>query len=118
MLIVLANTKGGVGKSTLAVHLAVWLHDRGFKTALIDADRQKSSSVWVAEAEPAITVAVSDSPNGCLSEVRGLTTTHDVVVGVEPGIRLVRRNTVSTLESQLRETQIELQATVRDLDRC
>ncbi len=37
---------------------------------------------------------------------------------VEPGIRLVRRSTVSTLESQLRETQVELQATVRDLDRC
>ena len=85
MLIVLANTKGGVGKSTLAVHLAVWLHDRGYKTALLDADRQKSSSVWVAEAEPAITVAVSDSPDGCLSEVRGLTTTHDVVVGDGPG---------------------------------
>ena len=37
---------------------------------------------------------------------------------VEPGIRLVRRNTVSTLESQLRETQIELRETVMDLDRC
>ena len=37
---------------------------------------------------------------------------------VEPGIRLVRRNTVFTLESQLRETQIELRETVMDLDRC
>ena len=37
---------------------------------------------------------------------------------VEPGIRLVRRNTVSTLESQLLEAQIELRETVRNLDRC
>lgn len=85
MLIVLANTKGGVGKSTLAVHLAVWLHDRGFKTALIDADRQKSSSVWVAEAEPAITVATTDSPDGCLAEAQGLARSHDFVVGDGPG---------------------------------
>ena len=46
---------------------------------------QKSSSVWVAEAEPAITVAVSDSPEGCLSEVRRLATINDVVVGDGPG---------------------------------
>jgi hypothetical protein len=37
---------------------------------------------------------------------------------VEPGVRLVKRETVSTLESQLRETQSELQQSVRDLDRC
>ena len=37
---------------------------------------------------------------------------------VEPGIRLVRRNTVSALETQLREAQVELRETVRNLDRC
>jgi len=37
---------------------------------------------------------------------------------VEPGVRLVKRETVSTLESQLRETQNELELSVRDLDRC
>ncbi len=30
--------KGGVGKSTVAVHLAVALSNRGFKTGLLDID--------------------------------------------------------------------------------
>ena len=58
MNIVFANTKGGVGKSTLAVHLAVWLHDQGKKVALVDADKQRSSSPWVTEAEPKLTTRV------------------------------------------------------------
>ena len=37
---------------------------------------------------------------------------------VEPGVRLVRRNTVPSLESRLRETQSELVQTVIELDRC
>jgi chromosome partitioning protein len=43
------NTKGGVGKSTLAVHLAVWLADRGCRVALLDADDQATAAKWVAE---------------------------------------------------------------------
>jgi MinD superfamily P-loop ATPase len=30
MIIVVANSKGGVGKSTLAVHLAAWLTEQQF----------------------------------------------------------------------------------------
>jgi chromosome partitioning protein len=40
MIITVAHTKGGVGKSTLAFHLAVI---RGGKTWLIDADRQRTT---------------------------------------------------------------------------
>lgn len=41
------NTKGGVGKSMLAVHMAVWLADLGFATALLDADDQGTASKWL-----------------------------------------------------------------------
>jgi chromosome partitioning protein len=44
------NTKGGVGKSFLSVHLAVWLSDAGYKVALLDADDQHTASKWMGEA--------------------------------------------------------------------
>jgi Mrp family chromosome partitioning ATPase len=37
MNIALTNSKGGVGKSTLAVHLAVWLSEQGKRIAVVDA---------------------------------------------------------------------------------
>jgi chromosome partitioning protein len=85
MMIVFANTKGGVGKSTLATHLALWLHDNGFKTGLLDTDKQRSSSEWTAEAEPAIAVRVADTPESCLSAAQELNMSCDFVVGDGPG---------------------------------
>jgi chromosome partitioning protein len=85
MMIVCANSKGGVGKSTIAAHLAVWLHDFGFKTALLDTDKQRSSSQWIGEAEAGITVRVADTPEECLSAVQELAQSHDFVIGDAPG---------------------------------
>lgn len=45
-VITLAAQKGGVGKTTLAVNLAVGAGLAGYKTALIDLDRQESASAW------------------------------------------------------------------------
>jgi chromosome partitioning protein len=85
MMIVCANSKGGVGKSTLAVHLAVWLHDQGFRTAVFDTDKQRSSSHWIAEAEPEITIRVSDDPDECVLIGQELLQSHDFVIGDAPG---------------------------------
>jgi chromosome partitioning protein len=85
MMIVFANTKGGVGKSTLATHLAVWLFDSGYKTGLLDTDKQRSSSAWVAEAEPQIAVQVADTPENCLAAAQELNKSCDFVVGDGPG---------------------------------
>jgi chromosome partitioning protein len=84
MMLVFANTKGGVGKSTLAVHLAVWLHDRGFKTALLDGDKQRSSSEWLAEAEPKIEIRTADTPDECVLEARRLMRIAKYVVADGP----------------------------------
>lgn len=85
MVIVCANSKGGVGKSTLATHLAAWLHDRGFQTALLDADKQRSSSVWIAEAEPDVAVLVADTPESCVLNVKKLALARDFVICDAPG---------------------------------
>lgn len=84
MFIAVVNEKGGVGKSTLAVHLATWLFDRGAKVALIDCDKQRSSSQWMAEIDPGVTIAVVDTPENLASRAPGLRQTHDFVVGDGP----------------------------------
>lgn len=84
-MIVFANQKGGVGKSTLSVHATVWLFEQGFRVALLDTDQQRSSSQWLAEAEPAVTVQTANTPDDCLQRAHELAEGHDVVVGDGPG---------------------------------
>lgn len=44
--ILVASSKGGAGKSTLATNLAAFFALEGKPTAILDADRQKSSTHW------------------------------------------------------------------------
>jgi chromosome partitioning protein len=49
MIYGLTNSKGGVGKTTIAVHLAAFLAKNKRKVVFIDADPQQSASTWIAE---------------------------------------------------------------------
>lgn len=50
-IITLAAQKGGVGKTTLAVNLAVAAQAAGIKTALFDLDPQESATAWSERRE-------------------------------------------------------------------
>lgn len=49
MIIGFTSQKGGVGKSTLAVHALGWAIREGISACLIDTDPQASSSDWISD---------------------------------------------------------------------
>ena len=55
--VLVASSKGGVGKTTIATHLAAHAALEGLRTVLVDADPQHSSTRWAerrAELESAV----------------------------------------------------------------
>lgn len=53
MIVIVGCNKGGAGKTTTAVNLAVALALRGSDVCLVDADPQRSATRWYAEREAA-----------------------------------------------------------------
>lgn len=70
--VLVANTKGGCGKTTISTHIAAAFANSGRRTVLADADRQRSSFQWtrlrpgtVARVEPLDWVRkLTDPPRG------------------------------------------------------
>jgi chromosome partitioning protein len=50
LVLAVANLKGGVGKSTVALNLAAHLHHAGHRVLLVDTDGQGTCSKWAAVA--------------------------------------------------------------------
>ncbi len=50
--VLVANPKGGAGKTTLATNLSGYFANQGKKTTLCDLDRQQSSLRWMAFRDP------------------------------------------------------------------
>lgn len=74
-IVVVANPKGGVGKSTVATNIAGYFAAQGHAVMLGDADRQQSSQLWLGlrppEARPILTWALS--PNNIAKPPKGVT---------------------------------------------
>jgi len=70
--ILVANIKGGCGKTTIATHLAAAYAGAGHSTVLADVDRQRSALGWITRRPPDApalvgldwTKNVSDAPKG------------------------------------------------------
>ena len=84
MFIAIVNQKGGVGKTTLAVHIAVWHLERDRRVAFIDADGQSSSTRWLKAGGFPMTLITEARPDPIIEHARTLQTTHDVIVADGP----------------------------------
>lgn len=62
------SQKGGAGKTTLSVHMAVAAGESGERVALVDTDPQRSATVW-SEARTSETPIVATVSAGDLDEV-------------------------------------------------
>jgi chromosome partitioning protein len=107
-VVVVANPKGGVGKSTLATNIAGYFAAKGHAVMLGDVDRQQSSRLWldlrppvarpistwevssdlIAKPPKGSTHVVLDTPAGLhgrrLNEVMKMA--HKVVVPLQPSV--------------------------------
>ncbi len=63
--ILVANPKGGSGKTTLSINLAGYLAASGKRVMMLDLDRQKSATQWLAARDTSL------PPIGLLTENQG-----------------------------------------------
>jgi chromosome partitioning protein len=80
----MAKSKGGVGKSTIAVHLAVAEAEKGRKVALIDSDVQESSSRWLQDLNDSVAVHRLQTPDDVLERAPELLEKYEVVIADGP----------------------------------
>jgi chromosome partitioning protein len=95
-VIVIANPKGGVGKSTLATNVAGCLAAAGYSVMLGDVDRQQSSRQWLA-ARPAQ-----------LPPIRGWDVAHDDIVKPPKGTTHVVLDTPAGLHGKRLDAVLRL----------
>jgi len=87
-VIVVANPKGGVGKSTLATNIAGCLAAAGHSVMLGDVDRQHSSRQWLAARPPQ------------LPKIQGWAVSEDEIVRPPKGITHVVLDTPAALQGK------------------
>ena len=112
---VVANPKGGVGKSTLATNLAGWFARQGHATMLGDTDRQQSSRRWL-ELRPTVVPTISswsgDLERGVVKPPKG---TSHVVLDTPAGLHGTRLDEVmkhaDALIVPLQPSLFDIQAT-------
>lgn len=79
-IIAFVNQKGGCAKSTTSVHFAYWLTQRQSKVIVVDADAQRSSSIWLSSLENPIQAEVIQTPDDLLEKIPALAGGCDFLV--------------------------------------
>jgi len=113
-VIVVANPKGGVGKSTLATNIAGCLAAAGHKVMLGDVDRQQSARQWLA-LRPAQAPIISGWDVAADDIVRPPKGTTHVVLDTPAGLRGKRLEAVMRIADRmlipLQPSLFDIQAT-------
>lgn len=92
MIYGLTNSKGGVGKTTIAVHLAAWLVKNKHSVIFIDADPQCSASQWIRELGLPIKLEQLSEPEELIRRVAKLATDEsDIVIDGPAGLSATTR---------------------------
>jgi chromosome partitioning protein len=85
--IAIANQKGGVGKTTLTIHLAYWLAQQGCSIIIVDADPQGNASAWALDNDIS-----SDAMWQLLTSRRTLPPDQILLPTKWPGVRILPGN--------------------------
>lgn len=86
-VIALVTQKGGTGKSSLAISLAVAAQERGLKTYLIDLDPQGTAKNWYERREAQTPEVATIDTNKVSSAIKALTRSgFDLVILDTPGV--------------------------------
>ena len=110
-VIVVANPKGGVGKSTLSTQIAGYLAARGHAVMLGDVDRQQSSRTWLGlRPAAAATIAPWDVAHDAV--VRPPKGTTHVVLDTPAGMHNKRLDEVMKLADKV---LVPLQPSIFDI---
>jgi chromosome partitioning protein len=96
MVIGFVQIKGGVGKTLLCCHAALWLHEHDQSVHVIDTDTQHAARRWITEAAPELPVESALDTATLTSQVARATKTADVVLidgaaGLSPLMRTIIR---------------------------
>lgn len=79
-IVAFINQKGGCAKSSSAVHFAQWMQLQGKNVLLVDADAQRSSSLWLESMDKPMKSVVVQSPDDLLEQIPDLAAKCDCLV--------------------------------------
>ena len=83
MKIGITNLKGGVGKTTLSINLAVCFAHMGYKVCIVDTDTNQNSLQWYGareEALPQVLAVGTTDPKALTKTVDTLNTQYDIII--------------------------------------